>query len=82
LNDGITDLRHKVVFHTLRHTFASWMVQGGTPLALVSQMMGHSNLQVTMRYAHLAPSQAREAVDLIATRISSQIFKRKMHSIS
>lgn len=70
LNDEITDLRHKVVFHTLRHTFASWLVQSGYPIAMVSQMLGHSSINVTMRYAHLAPSQAREAVNLI-----SRIFK-------
>ncbi|HBT97742.1 MAG TPA: hypothetical protein DEB25_09005 [Desulfobulbaceae bacterium] len=66
LNDGITDRRHKVVFHTLRHTFASWLVQAGYPIVLVSQLLGHSSINVTMRYAHLAPSQAREAVNLIS----------------
>jgi len=69
LNDGITDLRYKVVFHTLRHTFASWLVQGGTELALVCRLMGHSSIHVTMRYAHLAPNHARQAVNLISKRI-------------
>jgi len=77
LNDGITDLRYKVVFHTLRHTFASWLVQGGAELALVCQLMGHSNIHVTMRYAHLAPNQARQAVDLLSRRI---LKSRYMHN--
>ncbi len=67
-NDGITDLRHKVVFYTLRHTFASWLVQDGVPLPLVSELLGHSNIQITMRYAHLAPQHGLVAVEQIAKR--------------
>lgn len=61
LNDGITDARQKVVFHTLRHTFASWLVQRGTPLYTVAELMGHSSLEMTKRYAHLAPDTMRQA---------------------
>lgn len=65
LNDGVTDRRQRVVIHTLRHTFASWLVQMGTPLYTVSKLMGHRSLKVTERYAHLAPdSQRAAAMDL------------------
>lgn len=73
LNEGVTDQRQKIVFHSFRHTFASWIVQSGFPLALVSQMLGHSSINVTMRYAHLAPSQENQAVDLIGYRLKSNI---------
>lgn len=66
LNNGIKDSRQKIVFHTLRHTFASWMIQNGMPSPLISQLLGHSSINVTMRYAHLAPSQAQEAVNIIS----------------
>jgi len=61
LNDGITDRRQKLVIHSLRHTFASWLVQMGKPLYTVSRLMGHSGLKMTERYAHLAPETQRAA---------------------
>lgn len=61
LNEGIDDSRQMAVIHTLRHTFASWLVQLGTPLYTVSQLMGHSDLKMTERYAHLAPDTQRAA---------------------
>lgn len=63
LNKGITDARQKVVFHTLRHTFASWHVQNETPLFTVAKMMGHTTTAMTERYAHLAPGNMRGAVE-------------------
>lgn len=46
--------------YDLRHTFASWLLQNGVPLAEVGRMMGHKSTQTTMIYAHLAevPSAA------------------------
>lgn len=57
----ITDARQRVVFHTLRHTYASWLVQKGFPLYTVAKLMGHSSLEMTQRYAHLSPDTVREA---------------------
>ncbi len=65
LNVGIDDRRQKVVFHTLRHTFASWLVQRGTPLYTVAKLMGHSTLAMTERYAHLAPDNLRAAISVL-----------------
>ncbi len=57
----ISDARQKVVFHTLRHTFASWLVKAGTPLYTVAELMGHSTLEMTRRYSHLAPDTLKKA---------------------
>ena len=65
LNDGVADGRQRVVIHTMRHTFASWLVQKGTPLYTVSKLMGRSSMKMTERYAHLAPDiQRAAAMDL------------------
>lgn len=61
LPEQITDARQKVVFHTLRHTFASWLVQRGVPLYTVAELMGHSTIDMTQRYSHLAPDSLRNA---------------------
>lgn len=54
-----------VVLHTLRHTAASLMVAGGVPIFDVAKVLGHSTLQVTMRYAHFAPEAGRAAIDAL-----------------
>jgi len=50
-------------WHDLRHTFASWLAQRGTLLTIIQKLMGHASINTTMKYAHLAPDQAHDAVD-------------------
>ncbi len=66
-NKGISDNKSKVVFHTLRHTFASWLVQKGVSIYEVSKMLGHSTISMSERYAHLAPSNYENSVKVIET---------------
>lgn len=52
--------------HDLRHTTAAWLVQAGVPLLDVLRLLRHSSVVMTQRYAHLAPTSARQAVEKLA----------------
>jgi integrase len=58
----------KVGWHTLRHTFASHLVMRGVPMTAVQTLLGHSSITTTMRYAHVAPSTLRSAIDMLNPR--------------
>jgi len=65
---GIEDF----TFHDLRHTFASHLVMNGTSIQVVSGLLGHSNLKMTQRYAHLAPDYTSRAIGVL-----DEVFKQK-----
>ena len=61
-------------WHTLRHTFASRAVMAGVDIRTVQELMGHSTITMTMRYAHLSPAHLRTAVNKASLGpIASQI---------
>jgi integrase len=66
-NNGVTDRRQKVVFHTCRHSFASWLAIQGTPLYTIAKLMGHKSISMSERYAHLSPDHKKDAINGLET---------------
>lgn len=58
-------LPNAIHFHSLRHTFASWLVQDGVSLYTVARLLGHSHTRTTEMYAHLQPETMHNVVDRI-----------------
>ncbi|MBL4873258.1 MAG: tyrosine-type recombinase/integrase [Rhodobacteraceae bacterium] len=81
----VTDLQHPwrrirdraglpgVRIHDLRHTYASNAVSGGMPIQMVGKLLGHSQIQTTMRYAHLADDPVNRAAEENAARLSEAL---------
>jgi integrase len=73
----LKDARQRVVFHTFRHTFrhtfASWLVVDGVPRYTVAELMGHSTLEMTRRYSHLAPDTVRKAAMSLQGKLSLSV---------
>lgn len=59
--------RPELHFHSLRHSFASQLVMNGVPLQAVQKLLGHADVKMTLRYAHLAPDVYVSAVATLGT---------------
>jgi integrase len=62
LNNGIDDDRMKCVFHSLRHTHASRLLESGADIYRVKELLGHSAVATTERYSHITADRLRSAV--------------------
>lgn len=63
---GIADFR----WHDLRHTWASWLVQNGTPLYVVQEMGAWESAEMVRRYAHLAPAHLVKHAEVVASLLN------------
>lgn len=63
LNDNVEDPKMRASFHSLRHTYASRMVQAGVDLYRVQRLLGHSTPVMTARYSKPADADLKEAVE-------------------
>ncbi|RQD63181.1 MAG: hypothetical protein D5R98_05685 [Desulfonatronovibrio sp. MSAO_Bac4] len=58
---GLEDVK----IHTLRHSFASFLINAGRSIYEVGALLGHSQIKTTMRYAHLAEKTLKDAVNVV-----------------
>lgn len=79
LNKGVDDIRQRVTFHALRHTFASWLALQGETIQTISELLGHSSLQMTMRYAHLSPDHRKAAISRLEQGIIQSAKRGQTH---
>jgi integrase len=56
------DRKNKIVFHSLRHTFASHLAINGTPIFTIQKLMNHKDIRMTLRYAKLSPDSGRKSI--------------------
>jgi integrase len=66
---GLKDAR----IHDLRHTFASTAVAAGQGLPMIGKLLGHTQVQTTARYAHLAVEPIRTAADTVARNLAQAV---------
>ena len=67
---GLEDVR----MHDLRHSFASRALALGETLPVIGKLLGHSDIETTARYAHLARDSVHEAAERIADSIAADIL--------
>ena len=58
-------LREELKFHSLRHTFATWLAKSGVSIYEIQKLLGHSDVKTTQIYSHLAASELHAAVNKI-----------------
>lgn len=81
LNEGVTDSRLKVKIHTLRHTYASWLIMSGdVDLYTLQKLLGHQDIKTTERYAHLAPDHYRESAKVMESEFSKVHLSELVHT--
>ncbi|GBE05073.1 tyrosine recombinase XerD [bacterium BMS3Abin10] len=67
-------------FHDLRHTFASLLVMAGVDLTTASRLLGHKDIKMTLRYAHLAPSHITRAVNILDEALNGTPTIQKLYN--
>jgi integrase len=71
-----------VRIHDLRHSFASSALGSGETLPIIGKLLGHTQVQTTARYAHLANNPLQNAADRISAKIARAMGRAQPFEIS
>ena len=61
----IRDRDEAYVFHTLRHSYATWLAEAGVPIRSIMALCGHKRIETTLRYAKATDAALTDAMALI-----------------
>ena len=73
---GLVDFR----FHDLRHTFASWARQAGAGIEDICEALAHSDISMSMRYAHIKPDSENTAFDRVSNALASHFTPQSVEN--
>jgi integrase len=80
-NEGIDDPRLQIVFHSCRHSYASWLIEQNQDLYTVQKLLGHKTNVMTQRYAHLTENKLKDAAKALSkalkTKPAGQVIRLK-----
>jgi integrase len=68
----------RIKWHELRHSFASILASGGTPLFVLKSLLGHASIEMTERYAHIATEQRAAYAHLLSSAAPSSMAAREI----
>lgn len=66
----------RITWHVFRHSFASQLANNGVSMRVIQELLGHSDITTTMRYAHLSPATLRESIRTLDNRKAIEIDLR------
>lgn len=71
-------LEKKATVHTLRHSFATHLLESGTDIRYIQQLMGHSSIKTTMIYTHITPKAERKIISPLDNLVQSNLVPKKI----
>ena len=80
MKDAVTKARleKKATVHTLRHSFATHLLESGTDIRYIQQLMGHSSIKTTMIYTHITPKAERKIISPLDSLVRSNPVQKKI----